>query len=127
MNGGIVHGIGMKGRVIDYGGDDLESLQQIKVTHVESITIYILNKNTILEKHMSSEVLSTLINQDTKKQYVVKEFMNPPIYSKAVGLSKRDYLLREIAGFQHVIPLLKRHNVIGMPYQSTILLGLKYS
>jgi serine/threonine protein kinase len=125
MDGGIVHGIGMKGRVIDYGGDDLESLQQIKVEHVESISIYILQHNKIIEQQLNPELLPSLIKQDTKKQYVVKEFMNPPIYSKAIGLTKRSYLLRELAGFQHIIPLFKKHNIIGMPYHSTILFGIE--
>jgi serine/threonine protein kinase len=125
MEGGIVHGIGMKGRVIDYGGDDLESLQQIKVNNVESISIYILKDNKIVEEKVSPELLDTLIHQDKKKKYVVKEFMNPPIVRKAIGLTKRDYLLRELEGFQHILPLLKRHSIIGMPYKSTHLFGFE--
>jgi serine/threonine protein kinase len=125
MDGGIVHGIGMKGRVFDYGGDDLESLQQIKVDHIESISIYILHDNKIIEEQLNPEMLDTLIHQDKKKQYVVKEFMNPPLVRKAIGLTKRDYLLREIAGFEHILPLLKKHTIIGMPYQSTTLFGFE--
>jgi serine/threonine protein kinase len=125
MEGGIVHGIGMKGRVMDYGGDDLESLQQIKVDNVESISIYILQDNKIVEQKMPPLFLDALIHQDKKNKYVVKEFMNPPILRKAIGLTKRDYLLRELDGFQHVLPLLKKHSIIGMPYKSTHLFGFE--
>ena len=52
MDGGVVHGVGMKGKVMDY--------QDIRVKDVQQILVYIKRNHTIVEKEVPVEELDTL-------------------------------------------------------------------
>lgn len=124
MNAGLVYGIGMKGKVMDYGTTtyDLDSLQHTPLSHVKTITLYVLEKNDIVEQQMHPDLLHELVNYDKHQQYVIKEFMSPSI--QALGHAKKEFMLREIDGFRSILPIVKKHNVVGMPYKKTILFGM---
>ena len=126
MNGGLVHGIGMKGKVMDYGTTtyDLDSLQHTPLSHVKTITLYVLEKNDIVEQQMHPDLLHELVNYDTHQQYVIKEFVTPFITSQVLGYTKKEYMRREIDAFRRILSIVKKHNVVGMPYKKTILFGM---
>ena len=35
------------------------------------------------------------------------------------------YMMREITGFSHILPILKKHNIAGIKYKNTILFGFE--
>jgi len=115
----VVHGIGQKGRVIDYGTKegDLESLEHI--IFEGPITLYVLQKGDIVEQEGR---LDDIIHLDKHQKYIVKEFIEPPLVMKLQGFTAKTYMLRELEGFRNILPLLKTH-VIGMPYKKTHLFG----
>jgi serine/threonine protein kinase len=115
----VVHGVGQKGRVIDYGTkeDDLDSLEQISFEG--PITLYILQHGNIVEQEGR---LEDIIHRDKHQKYIVKEFVEPPLVMKMQGFTAKTYMLRELEGFRNILPLLKTH-VIGMPYKKTHLFG----
>ena len=127
MKGGIVHGIGMKGKVMDYGTleKDVDSLEHIQFEHVDHIDLYILNNNTIQKETKDPSILYDIIHHDTSRNYVVKEFMDPSIVQLAQGMTKHVYMMREITGFSHILPILKKHNIAGIKYKNTILFGFE--
>jgi len=125
MNGGVVYGVGMKGKVMDYGTTtyDLESLQHTPLHHVKKITLYVLEKNDIVEKDLDPKWLHELVNYDTHQKYVIKEFMTPSIPNQIMGHTKKEFMLREMDGFRSILSIVKKH-VVGMPYKKTILFGM---
>ena len=127
MEGGIVHGVGMKGKVMDYGAieNDMDSLEHIQVQQVDHIDLYVLKQNAIRKETHSPSVLKDIIHHDTSHSYVVKEFMEPSIIMKAQGITKHTYMIRELKGFAHILPLLKRHSIVGIKYKGTILFGFE--
>lgn len=127
MDAGAVYGVGMKGKVMDYGTivKDMDSLQHMPLENVKKITLYVLEKGDIVEKTMDSEFLNELIHYDKHQNYVIKEFMNPNLAQLSLGYSKKGYMMRELDGFRSILPLVKKHNIIGMPYKKTILFGFE--
>ena len=126
MEGGIVHGIGQKGRVIDYGSkiNDLDSFEH-SMTDISSIHLYVLKDHDIVEIPCPPSEINTILHQDKTQRYVVKEFLDPSLAMKVQGYTKKMYMLRELNGFKQILPLLKKHNIIGMPYKKTILFGFE--
>ena len=124
MNGGVVYGIGAKGKVMDYGTitHDLDSLQHMPL-HVNKITLYVLDKNDIVEQQLDPNLLHELVNYDKEQQYVIKEFMSPSILNQFH--TKKEFMLRELDGFKMILPIVKKHKVVGMPYKHTILFGIE--
>jgi len=112
MDGGVVHGVGMKGKVMDY--------QDIHVKHVQQILVYIKRNHTIVEKEVPVEELDTLLQLDKKKEYVVKEFLTPPLPMRLQGYTNKTYMLRELKGIQPILSL-----VDGIPYKNTTLYGFE--
>jgi len=127
MDAGAVYGVGMKGKVMDYGTvvKDMDSLQHMKLENVKKITLYVLEKNDIVETSMDPELLNELINYDVHQNYVIKEFMNPNVAQYSLGYSKKGYMMRELDGFRAILPIVKKHKVVGMPYKRTILFGIE--
>lgn len=127
MDGGEVYGVGKKGKVMDYGTivRDMDSLQYMPLEHVKKITLYVLEHNDIVEKTMNPDLLDELVHYDTHQDYVIKEFMNPTVVQKALGHSKKGFMMRELDGFRSILPLVKTHKIIGMPYKKTILFGFE--
>jgi hypothetical protein len=127
MNGGIVHGVGMKGKVMDYGAieQDLDSLQHIQFQNVDHIDIYVLKNSTIQKETKPPSILYELLHHDTTQHYVVKEFMEPSTMMKLQGMTKHAYMMREITGFSKILPILKKHNIAGIKYKNTILFGFE--
>lgn len=127
MDAGAVYGIGMKGKVMDYGTTthDIDSLQHTPLTHVKQITLYILEKDRIVTKTKGPEILEDLVHYDQRQEYVVKEFMIPNLAQRALGYTKKEYMLRELNGFQSILPVVSKHKVIGMPYHHTLLFGFE--
>ena len=109
MEGGAVHGEGMKGRLIDYGTltEDLESLEHIKLDNVTKVNVYILEKEDIIEYEKGPEIIDELIHLDKNQNYVVKEFTIPNLATRTFGQSKKTYMMREIDGFKHILPVVK--------------------
>lgn len=126
MDAGAIYGVGVKGKVMDYGTEvkDLDSLQYMQLDNVHKITLYVLEKGDIVEKTMEPEFLDELINYDKYQKYVIKEFMTN-VQNKIFGYSKRDFMIRELDGFRSILPLVKKHKIIGMPYKHTILFGFE--
>ena len=62
MEGGVVYGEGMKGKVMDYGTitEDLDSLEHIQLQDVKEIKIYILEQDDIIEYNKGAEFLDEL-------------------------------------------------------------------
>jgi serine/threonine protein kinase len=127
MDAGAVHGEGNKGRVIDYGTitKDIDSLEYTNLHDVKEIKLYIITGEHVVESIKGPEFLDELLQLDNRQKYVVKEFMIPSIKDRAMGHTKHSYMMREIAGFKHVLPLVKRHKIIGMPYKKYILVGFE--
>jgi serine/threonine protein kinase len=127
MDAGAVYGVGMKGKVMDYGTKthDMDSLQHTPLNHVKQITLYVLEKNRIVEQIHGPEILKELVQYDKHQQYVIKEFMSPNVAQRALGYTKKEYMLRELAGFQSILPIVKKHKVVGMPYHHTFLFGFE--
>lgn len=113
MDGGVVHGVGMKGKVMDY--------QDIHVKGIKKAFIYILDK-TIVEKEISIDEIDELLALDKKKEYVVKEFLEPPFPMKLQGYTKKTYLLRELKGFEKILSVMD----FGIPYKNTTLFGFEF-
>jgi hypothetical protein len=109
MDAGAVYGVGMKGKVMDYGTltHDVDSLQYTPLDNVKQITLYVLEKNRIVEQKRGPEILEELVDYDKHQQYVIKEFMMPSVAQRALGYTKKEYMLREIAGFQSILPIVK--------------------
>lgn len=112
MNGGITHGIGFKGKVIDF--EDIDFPKDIQTIH-----IYVLKHKDIIEKTIPVSKLNTI---QLDKNYVVKEFLDPSFPMKLQGYTKKTYLLRELNGFKHILSI---NTIIGVPYQKTILYGFE--
>jgi len=127
MEGGIVYGEGMKGKVMDYGTltEDLDSLENIQLQNVKEVTIYVLEGDDIIEYVKGAEIIDELIHLDTSQNYVVKEFTIPNMATRTFGHSKKTYMLREINGFRYILPVVKKHKVVGMPYKKHILIGFE--
>jgi serine/threonine protein kinase len=127
MDGGVVYGEGMKGKVMDYGTitDDLDSLEHIQLHNVKEVKIYILEQDEIIEYNKGPELLDELIHLDTSQNYVVKEFTIPNMAIRTFGHSKKTYMMREINGFRYILPVVKKHKVVGMPYKKDILIGFE--
>jgi len=127
MDAGAVHGEGKKGRVMDFGTitADIDSLEHTNLHDVKEIKIYVIVDEDVIETIKGPEFLDELIHLDTHQKYVVKEFMNPSIQHRALGHTKHSFMMREIAGFKHVIPLVKKHKIIGIPYKKYILIGFE--
>ena len=127
MEAGAVYGVGMKGRVMDYGTktEDLDSLEHMPLNHVSQITLYVLANNDNVEKKVGPDALPELVHYDKHQQYVIKEFVRPSIPQRAIGLTKKEYMLRELNGFRAILPIVKKHKVVGMPYKNTILFGFE--
>lgn len=121
----VVHGEGMKGKVMDYGTktDDLDALQNIKLEG-NTIVLYLLKKGDIVEKKVPSSELYEILHYDKKQQYVVKEFL-PALQYVGLGYTSKFYMLLELDGFRKILPLIKTHRVIGMPYHNTHLFGFE--
>jgi serine/threonine protein kinase len=112
MDGGITHGIGLKGKVMDF--EDIHFPKDIQTIH-----IYVLKQQDIIEKTIPVSKLNTIhLNND----YIIKEFVDPPLPMKLQGYTKKTYLLRELNGFKHI---LSTNTIIGVPYQKTILYGFE--
>lgn len=56
MNGGIVHGIGVKGKVMDYGGKDKESFQHKQFSSIHALFIYVKRKSVQKTQIVQSKV-----------------------------------------------------------------------
>jgi serine/threonine protein kinase len=127
MEGGAVHGEGMKGRVIDYGTltEDLESLEHIKLDNVTKVNVYILEKEDIIEYEKGPEIIDELIHLDKNQNYVVKEFTIPNLATRTFGQSKKTYMMREIDGFKHILPVVKKYGIVGIPYKNNTLIGFE--
>ena len=127
MNAGAVHGEGMKGKVMDYGTitEDLDSLEHIQLHDVKEVILYILEKDDIIEYSKGPEMIDELIHLDTTQSYVVKEFTIPNLTTRTFGHSKKTYMMREINGFRHILPVVKKHKIVGIPYKQNILIGFE--
>jgi serine/threonine protein kinase len=127
MKGGIIHGVGMKGKVMDYGAieSDVDSLENIQFHQVDHIDLYVLKNSTIQKETKDPSILYDIIHHDKEHNYVVKEFMEPSILMKTQGMTKHTYMMREIDGFSHILPLLKKHNIAGIKYRNTVLFGFE--
>jgi serine/threonine protein kinase len=127
MEAGAVYGEGMKGKVMDYGTltEDLESLEHIQLHYVKEVKTYILEKEDIIEYTNGPEILDEIIRLDISQNYVVKEFTIPNLATRTFGHSKKTYMMREIAGFRHILPVVKKHKIIGIPYKNHSLIGFE--
>jgi serine/threonine protein kinase len=84
-----------------------------------------LKQDEIVEQTMGPEIIDELVNYDKHQNYVIKEFMNPNIAQRAIGNTKKTYMMRELNGFQSILHVVKKHKVVGMPYKKTILFGFE--
>ena len=126
MDGGVDYGEGMKGKVMEYGTTkDLDSLEHIHLQDVKEVKIYVLEQDDIIEYNKGPEIVDELIHLDTSQNYVVKEFTIPHMTIRTFGHSKKTYMMREINGFRYILPVVKKHKVIGMPYKKHILIGFE--
>lgn len=127
MEGGEVHGEGAKGRVIDYGmlTEDLDSLEHIKLKNVTKVKLYIIENDTIAEYTKGPEIIDELIHYDKNQQYVIKEFMEPGLASRTLGNTKRSFMMNEINGFKNILPVIKKHNIVGIPYKGNMLIAFE--
>jgi serine/threonine protein kinase len=127
MEGGVVYGEGMKGKVMDYGTvtEDFDCLENIQLQNVKELIVYILEDDDIIEYIKGSEFIDELIHLDASQNYVVKEFTIPNMALRTFGHSKRTYMMREINEFRHILPIVKKHKVIGMPYKKHTLIGFE--
>ena len=82
MNGGIVHGNGFKGKVMDYGGKDKESFQHKHFSKIHVLYVY-LKKKEIVQIKIDPHMIHTLKKIDKKNQYVVKDPYLPGYTSKS--------------------------------------------
>jgi serine/threonine protein kinase len=122
MEGGVMHGIGKTGRVMDYGADDKDSLQQSLFTKVIHIILHVLHKNDIIEIKVPASELHDLIHYDREHRYVVKEFIRMADYK---GDEKRLKMINEINGIKQLIPFVKTQHIIGMQYKNLFLVGFE--
>ena len=127
MEGGLVYGEGMKGKVMDYGTmiEDFDSLEHIQLYDVKEVIVYVLEQDDIIEYNKGPEIIDELIHLDTSQNYVVKEFTIPNMAIRTFGHSKKTYMMREINGFRHILPVVKKHKVVGMPYKKHTLIGFE--
>ena len=127
MEAGAVHGEGNKGKVMDYGTltEDFDSLEHIKLEHVTKVKVYILEKDDIIEYTKGAEIIDELIRLDKNQNYVVKEFTVPNLTSRALGHTKKTFMMREINGFRNILPVIKKHNIVGIPYKNHTLIGFE--
>jgi serine/threonine protein kinase len=105
QHGGVVHGIGQKGKVMDYNDLDLHG----------SVRIYVVEGNNVIEKTISAKELPF----DKKNHYVVKEFLDPPFLMKVKGYTKKTYMDRELEGYKKI-----KFKGIGIPYRTTDIVGI---
>jgi len=115
----------MNGGKCDYIITDVESLQHTNLYDVKEIKIYVIVGEHVIEAVKGAEFIDEFIQLDTHRKYVVKEYMAPSIKNRALGHTKRTYMMKEIASFKHVIPLVKKHKIIGIPYKNYILIGFE--
>ena len=127
MEAGAVHGEGAKGKVIDYGTltEDLDSLQHIKLENVTNVKLYIIENDSVIEYVKGPEIIDEIIHLDKKQQYVVKEFMDPGLTARTRGITKRSFMMNEINGFKHILPVVKKHNIVGIPYKNNMLIAFE--
>lgn len=105
QRGGVTHGIGQKGKVMDYNDLDLHG----------SVRVYVLHGKDILEK----TILAKELPLDKKNHYVVKEFLDPPFPMKMQGYTKKTYMDRELEGYKKI-----QFKGIGIPYRTTSIVGI---
>ena len=106
MEGGLVYGVGMKGKVMDF--EDLVIPKDLR-------TIHFYVGNDIVKKRVSSSTWNDFLRMD-HHNYVVKEFMAPYL----PGFTKKTYFMRELEGFKHTL-----NDMIGIPFQGTIVYGVE--
>lgn len=97
MNGGIVHGTGLKAVVIDYGGKDKDSFQHKHFSRIHALYAYV-KKKEISQIKIDPHMIKELKLLDKKNQYVVKEFKDPFL----PGYTNKTYFLRELKGIEHI-------------------------
>ena len=124
MEGGVMHGIGKTGRVMDYGADDKDSLQQSLFTKVNHIILHVLHKNDIIEIKVPASELHDLIHYDREHRYVVKEFIRMANYKANEPQLK---MINELNGIKQLIPFVKTQHIIGMQYKHLFLVGFEIS
>lgn len=105
QRGGVTHGIGQKGKVMDYNDLDLHG----------SVRVYVLHGHDVLEK----TILAKELPFDKKNHYVVKEFIDPPFPMKMQGYTKKMYMDRELEGYKKI-----NFKGIGIPYRTTSIVGI---
>lgn len=105
QRGGVTHGIGQKGKVMDYNDLDIHG----------SVRVYVLQGHDVLEKHMLAKDLPF----DKKNHYVVKEFLDPPFPMKMQGYTKKTYMDRELEGYKKI-----QFKGVGIPYRTTSIIGI---
>ena len=106
MEGGVVYGVGMKGKVMDF--EDLDVPKDLR-----SIHFYV--GNDMVKKRVSSSTWNDFLRMD-HSDYVIKEFMEPYL----PGFTKKTYFIRELEGFKHTL-----NDMIGIPFQGTIVYGVE--
>jgi len=104
---------------------NIASLEHIDLYNVKEIKIYVIVDQHVIEAIKGPEFIDEFIHLDINQKYVIKEFIAPSIKNRALGHTKRTYMMKEIAGFKHVIPLVKKHKIIGIPYKNYILIGFE--
>ena len=106
MEGGMVYGVGMKGKVMDF--EDLDVPKDLR-----SIHFYV--GDDMVKKSISPFTWNYFLHMD-HKDYVVKEFMDPYL----PGMTKKTYFMRELEGFKHTL-----NDMIGIPFQGTKVYGVE--
>jgi serine/threonine protein kinase len=110
MEGGMVYGVGMKGKVMDF--EDLVVPKDLR-------TIHFYVGDDMAKKRISSSTWNDFLRMD-HHDYVVKEFMEPYLHMKAVGFTKKTYFMRELEGFKHTL-----NDMIGISFQGTMVYGVE--
>jgi len=104
QRGGVTHGIGQKGKVMDYNDVELHGL----------VRVYLLHGHDIIEK----TILAKELPFDKKNHYVVKEFLDPLLPMRIQGYTKKTYMDRELEGYKKI-----QFKGIGIPYHNTWIVG----
>ena len=104
---------------------NIETLELINLYDVKEIKIYVIVDEHVIESTKGPEFIDEFIHLDINQKYTIKEYIVPSIKNRALGHTKRTYMMKEIARFKHVIPLVKKHKIIGMPYKNYILIGFE--
>ena len=91
----VVHGVGMKGTVMD--------MEDLVLSDIQTITIYV--GKDMVQKTISLSTLHGILKGD----YVIKVFGFKP------------YFLRELEGFKRFLS----NPIIGIPYQNTMIYGVE--